>query len=104
MVVVAMMVAKALVVVAVEVAMAVADMPAVDLAAADMAAAEFDSAAADMAAAFARKRGVADNYCEREKQCYGRCTHGFMLHPPGRQRSNPVGYTGPLFLFARLHH
>ncbi|HEU4923602.1 MAG TPA: hypothetical protein VFT23_11070 [Burkholderiales bacterium] len=55
MVVVAMVVvAKALVVVeAVEVAMAVADMPAVDL------------AAADMAAAFARKRGVADNYCER---------------------------------------
>jgi hypothetical protein len=90
MVVVAMMVAKALVVVAVEVAMAVADMPAVNLAAAGMAAAEFDSAAADMAAAFARKRGVADNYREREKQCYGRRTHGFMLHPPGRQRGNPV--------------
>jgi hypothetical protein len=50
-----------------------------------------------MAAAFARKRGVADNYREREKQCYGRRTHGFMLHPPGRQRGNPVGYTGPLF-------
>jgi hypothetical protein len=95
--VVAMMVAKALVAVAVEVAMAVADMPAVDLAAADMATAEFDSAAVDMAAAFARKRGVADDYCEREKQCYGGCTHGFMLHPPGSQRGDPAGYTGPLF-------
>jgi hypothetical protein len=104
------MVAKALMVVAmvvaVEVAMAVADMPAVHLAAADMPAvnlaaadmptAEFDTAAADMTAAFARKRGVADNYCEREKQCYGRRTHGFRLHPPGRQRVTSC-YTGPLF-------
>jgi hypothetical protein len=43
-----------------------------------------------MAAAFARKRGVADNYCEREKQCYGRRTHCFRLHPPGRQRGNQL--------------
>jgi hypothetical protein len=97
MVVVAMMVAKALVAVAVEVAMAVADMPAVDLAAADMATAEFDSAAVDMAAAFARKRGVADDYCEREKQCYGRCTHSFMLHPPGCQRVNQLVTSGRYF-------
>jgi hypothetical protein len=50
-----------------------------------------------MAAAFARKRGVADDHCEREKQCYGGCTHGFMLHRPGCQRGDPAGYTGPLF-------
>jgi len=42
------------------------------------------------AAAFARKRGVADNYCEREKQCYGRHTHGFRLHPPGRQKGHQL--------------
>lgn len=92
-----MVVAKALVVVAVEVAMAAADMPAVDLAAADMAAAEFDSAAVDMAAAFARKRGVADDYREREKQCYGRCTHSFMLHPPGCQRVTQLVTSGRYF-------
>jgi hypothetical protein len=66
---------------------AAADMPAVNLATSDMPAAEFDTAAADMpAAAFARKRGVAGNYYEREKDCYGRRTHGFRLHPPGRKR------------------
>jgi hypothetical protein len=85
----------AVVAVAVEVGMALADMPAVDPAAGDVAA--VDLAAADMpAAAFARKRGVADDYCEREKNCYGRRTHGFRLHPPVRK-----GVTGccigPLF-------
>ena len=54
----------AVVAVAVEVGMTLADMPAVDLAAADM-----------PAAAFARKRGAADDYCEREKDGYGRRTH-----------------------------
>jgi hypothetical protein len=77
-------VAKALVlVVAVEVAMAAADMPALDLATADMPAVEFATAAADMAATSARERGVANNHSEREKQCYGRRTHAFRLHPPG---------------------
>lgn len=87
---------RSMVVVAVEVAMAAADMPAVDLAAAT-AAAEFDSAAVDMAAAFARKRGVADDYREREKQCYGRCTHSFMLHPPGCQRVTQLVTSGRYF-------
>jgi hypothetical protein len=43
-------------------------------------------AAARTTAAFARKRGGADNYCEREKQCYGRRTHGLNLHPVARRR------------------
>jgi hypothetical protein len=70
------MVAVAMVAMAAELAMAAADVPAVDLAAA-----EFRTAAADMpSASFARKRGVADDYCERENDCYGRRTHGYSLH------------------------
>jgi hypothetical protein len=94
------MVAKALVVVAVEVAMAVADMPTVDLAAAGMPA--VDLAAAAMAAALARKRKVADNYCEREKHCYGRRTHGFRLHPPERQKGNQLLHRPPFRLLVAL--
>ena len=65
------------VMVAVEVAMAMADMPAVlDLGAAGIS-----------AAALARKRRIADNYCERKKQCCRRRTHRFRLHPLGRNRA-----------------